>query len=110
MWPSDYFESTQLELTKYLAKNHKNRNGGPSDRLSACKEYADASLTDAGFGNSPLARWFCGACGWRDDLNLANSPQSLLVLEKTILPKQTLKHAQMGLYVPQGTLEPNDLS
>eukprot|EP00435_Cladocopium_sp_Y103_P050835 s1596_g15.t1 len=43
MWPSNYFESTQLELTKYLAKN---RNGGPSDRLSACKEYADASLTD----------------------------------------------------------------
>jgi len=54
MWPSDYFESTQLELTKYLAKNDENRNGrngGPSDRFSACKEYADASLTDAGFGN-----------------------------------------------------------
>ncbi|CAL1166045.1 unnamed protein product [Cladocopium goreaui] len=49
MWPSDYFESTQLELTKYLAKNDENRNGrngGPSDRFSACKEYADASLTD----------------------------------------------------------------
>lgn len=99
MWPSDYFESTQRELTKYLAKNNKNRKSGPSDRFSACKEYADASLTD-GIHDVELSLLDAGHCllsptGAVLAVTIVHSKKSTEAKQRARLEKVLVKGAEL---------------